>query len=474
MLSSLLRKTDNLEFQLDRRVSDMGLLAVLLIFAAIGATSGYDAALLVSGDALFPVQFWDFPPLEFRPPPSSNLFPDLLLHGVVRFAVSDPVSQKLIVGILVFIVSACVIGAYFGATALLAFLALYAVSGFGFVDSTAHFSLPFMLVVQRLAAGRRSELPVLFVLVFSDLLFLFPLAVLVLLQPMRTSLPRQIMVVSGAIACNILYAEFSVAAVQFTIVFPAFLVVALVARRLGGLRLFTIGLCFSLPLMSIFEIAPARYTIPVATALFLTLPPLRTPVLEWRGLIAPAVVVAMLVVTLDWNRFDRLRYGFACLADTLSARGIGVVAADHWSAKPLYMSVRERARPLTITQIDFDEGDIHPWMAPYSFHGAPTRYAIRYNEQCAIVGGEAKYCGQERIAPIDTVEQLCGGFDLFRYTRTVPLKNEMPPANKIESIHRNLANYVEKAVALWNRMTARHLQGNGGNRRYAGASGLAR
>ncbi len=437
------------DIRLTPRTTDVGLLAILSLYVLIGITDGYDAALLVSGDALFPVQFWDFPSLEFRPPPSSNLFPDLLLHGLVQVLVSDPVGQKIIVGIIIFSASAFAIGGYFGAAALIYFLALYAVSGFGFVDSTAHFSLPIMLVLHRLSRDRWFELPALFLIVFSDLLILFPIALLVVLEKPRAPLLRSVAVAAAAAACNILYSEFSVAAVQFAVAFPAFVAAALVARRLGVLRLFSIGLCVALPLIAVLEIAPARYAVPVAAAILLTLLPLRSFIFDWRNLVAPILIAMIFATTLDWERFDRVQNGYDCLADTLSARGIGVVAADHWSAKPLYMSAREGAIPLTITQMDFGEGDIHPWMAPYAFYGAPARHAVRDNDRCAIIGNDAKYCAQDRPAPVDAVERLCGNFELFSYASAIPATAETAPANKAEAIGRNLSAYLKKALSRW-------------------------
>src|SRR5690606_2100867 len=110
------------------------------------------------------------------------------------------------------------------------------------------------------------------------------------------------------------------------------------------------------------------------------------------------------------------------------------VAVGHWTAKPLYFAARQAGLPLTITQTDFARNASHPWMAPHSFYGEPTRYAVRDADTCTLIDPSATYCGQASVAKVENVTPICGIFELYRYETAVPEHHTARPASKIDAI----------------------------------------
>src|SRR5690606_30642799 len=96
------------------------------------------------------------------------------------------------------------------------------------------------------------------------------------------------------------------------------------------------------------------------------------------------------------------------------------VAVPHWTAKPLYFAAKNAAMTLTITQVDFARNISHPWMAPRSFYGQPTNYAVRDADTCSIIDGSDTNCGHATLAAVAETTPLCEMFDLYRYETAVP------------------------------------------------------
>lgn len=426
---------------------DAVLATVLAVLAAASLVKGFDAFEFVTGDALFSIQILDFGAFEFRPPPPNRLVPDIALHWLVNPLLPDPYLQKLAVGLLLFVVSALSVGLFRGLVAFALFGAIMVSNGFEFLVSAMHYSLPLTVLACLLARGTRLELPVLFVFVFSNPLVLLPLA-FVLVEPDTVSrhLARAA-IVAAALAVNTAYSEFSATLLQILAFFPVWYAGAWVVRRLGVGQLAIAALCVMLPLAAAAGLVDARYAVPVAASLVVVLFPARSARFDWRYLAFPVLAVAIFLATVDHTRKDRLAAAYACLADELRQRGIDTIAAGHWTAKPLYFAAKQAGLKLTIAQTDFQRNASHPWMAPHSFYGEPTRYAVRDSDTCTLIDPSATYCGQARVAAVESVTPLCGLFELYRYETPVPANHTPRPAGKADAILRNLGHYVSAVTS---------------------------
>ena len=429
----------------------MPLLALaLVLLAAFNLGRGFDAYDFVNGDTLYPIQMLDFGLLDYRPPPPNRIFPDVALHWLVQFAASEPMAQKLVVGVVLFGLTALAVGLFQGMLAFTLFAAIFVSNGFGFLVSASHYSLPLTVLIYRFAHGRRAELPLLFLLVFSNPLVLLPLA-FPLTEPaaLRRHAARAA-IVFAALAANTLYSEFSETFIQILVVFPLWYAAVWTAGRLGVARLVCLSICLLLPVGAALGLLPARYGVAVAASALLLIFPLRRPAFDWRYVAFPAATVAIFFATADWRRSDSMHAAFDCLAGELAGRGIGVVAADHWSSKPLYFAAKARDVPLTITQTDFASNTVHAWMAPHSFYGEPTEWAVRSSDTCTLIDGSATYCGQASAAQVASVEPVCGVFELYRYETPVPANHAGVPSGKWDAIGRNLDRYIGVAMRRLN------------------------
>jgi hypothetical protein len=423
--------------------------AVLAGLALYSLFYGFDASLLMTGDALYPVQMLDGSLLQYRPPLANRIFPDVATHAVLRTFVADPFTQKLVAGIALFLISAAVIGFYKGFSVFCLWMALTLSHGFGFFDSACHYSLPVTIVLFQIARPHRvlSSL-VLATIVFSDLLVLIPLAVLLLDPAERERLAEHAVVAAAAAALAIVYAEFDATVLKFTVALAAWYWVVYAATRLNLRLLLSIGVIAGLILAAATGLIYPRYTLPIAAALLMAITPVSRGPFRIAHLATAAAVVVLFLSTLDTGRLKSALADYDCVAELLPARAISTIATDHWTAKPLYFATRRRGHNLTITQTDFAEGDSLLWMASYDFYGAPTPWALKDVYNCDRIGNPGDHCGQETTAPILSRENVCGRFVLFRYSVDVPSGFEPAPASKTEAVTRRLKSYAAKAEAL--------------------------
>ena len=423
------------------------LATVLALLVLLNAGNGFDMFDFVNGDTLYPVQMLEHGWFDYRPPPPNRLFPDIFAHWLFQPLFPDPLAQKLAVGIAIFVVTFLLVGMTKGLMASALFGAVYLSNGFEVLVSASHYSLPLTVLIFMFARGGRWELPVLFGLTFCNPLVLLPLAfVLVGKAPTGVHLAR-LAAVLAALALNTAYSEFSSTFLQIMFGFPIWYAGAWVAMRLGLRNAAMAAACVVLPLAAALDIVFARYAVSVAASILLLMMPDRQGRLDWQVPLFMAGAIAIFFVSADWQRHDRVQAGYQCVVEELAARGISAIAAGHWTAKPLHFEARRQGVDLTITQTDFARNASHPWMAPHSFNGVPTQWALRDDDTCAFIDGSATYCGQATVAPVAVDERLCGMFDLYNYETTVPANYQPAPSGKLEAISRNFMHYVGVVMA---------------------------
>jgi hypothetical protein len=397
----------------------------------------------------------EVPLLEYRPPPPSRVFPDVLAHALIYPFGGDLLTQKIIAGTAIFLLSAVLIGMYKGRAAFSLYILITVCCGFGFLNTGYHYSLPLTLLLYQLARRTRADLPVLFLVVFSDVLLLMPLAMLFVQRAERHDLRRVLLTSALAFVASVWYSEFSEAIADFAIVLPVFCIVTVVANRLGLLRTLIVACCVLLPVGAMLGVVPARYGLPVAATMLLLLFETVRAELNWRHFAAPAIIIAVFLMTVDRNHLDRLEGGYRCLIGELQKNNVDAVAVEYWTARPLYYAARKSNVTLTITQTDFLENDSDAFMAPYSFYGVPTHWAVRNNDTCATFEPGPKSCNQPAAGKVLFHASVCGIFELYRYEETVPHDYLPPPRTKSESISRHLQTYVSKALSRLQRQVER-------------------
>lgn len=420
---------------------------LLLVFLGITALSiGTEAEIFANADSYYPVQQQYYSLLEYRPPPSNNLFPDVLVHSLLHPWVQEPFTQKLTAGILLFGALAIIVGTFAGFAALVLVTAIYSTTGFDFFDSTAHFSLPLCMMLILIARSRIVFYLFVFIGVFSDLLLVIPLIVFYLLSDNRREPRIDVLIILVAASLNIFYSEFSEALLKLFPVLLVFAGMAYLAKRLGVMKLFGVSLCVGLPLVASLEPIPSRYAVACSASILPLLFPVSKAHIQWRVIAWPLALSGLFLASLRTGDLQALNSRFSCLAEELQERGIGAVAVDHWTAKPLYFATLKHSSHMTFTQLDFREGDIHLWMAPHSFYGSATNWAIYSEHVCTKYTTDSKYCGQFELTTVASSIPVCETFELIEYARPVPLKQHQKPDNKLGFAIYHLKNYVNKTV----------------------------
>lgn len=432
--------------------------AIFLAGLALYASAApFDITHFVSGDALYPVHLSDYNPARYRPPPSNNFFPDIIVHFFVQLFTGTPLIEKLIAGGLIFTATAALVGYCFGQKAFYLVVLLFAGFGFQFLDTTAHYSLPLIFALILLGINTPYRIVFIALGVFSDLLILLPAAFLYARNRPKNFGGKTLMVIAAAAALNVLYSEFSAEALKFAAVFPAFCIALYAAKRLGLLVHLGWAITAALPVGAMLGLLDARYAVPVAACFALQLLGRQDPQFKASYLAVPLGMITIFVLTFDAGRYTRFETAYDCLMRELQNRNITAVAAGHWTSKPLYFAAQRSGQPLTITQVDFHDSDVHSWMAPHAFHGNPTRIAVKNLIACKRVHQNPTYCGHATAGdakPVKT-EKICAAFELVTYQNPVPRFHRAAPKNKAEAILRNLADYRSKFSALAARIWSR-------------------
>lgn len=427
---------------------DLAAILAIVILIGLGAYSffvgGFDLSRFVTGDALYPVQVQLFPILEFRPPPSNNFFPDVMVHMAIGPFIADPLWQKMVAGWVLF--TGMLVALYMAKGPLTAFavVGVLALSGFGFLDSTSHYTLPFCVLAYQLVRHRFLNAIILFLIVFSDLLMLLPLSILLIQEDERDRLLERFLIIGLAVAGNAFYGEFSESFMQIAVLAPVFFVVAFVARTLGFLRLMAIAMAVGLPIMVMMGAAEERYALAVAAAMIVVLAPNIRGSFPWLPAGFVAASLAIFTFSADAERYDLHEAQYDCLLNTLDQRGIANLAVDHWVAKPLYFAARAKKQDLMITQVDFRDNDSSNWMAPLSFAGTPTPIAVKSNTICGYIEEPNAFCTRDKVAKITSNEPICNGLELITYAQPVPIHYQPQPENKLASVIANLSAYLGK------------------------------
>lgn len=423
------------------------LLAGLAIYSLI---QPFDLSRLMTGDALYPVHMLHFPFLDFRPPPSNNLFPDVIVHAILNPFIPDPLTQKLVAGWTLLAGMVIAIGVFSGPLAALVIMALLSLTGFGAIDTTSHYTLPLCVLLYELARRSRwAQGLVLFASVFSDLLFLLPASLLVLRRGEENRLTERVIICFLAGVLNILHSEFSRVLPGIAVAVIVFWAAALAARVFRLERVMAVAVTLALAAMSVGGVEAIRYAVPVAASFALLLFVSRQPSFDWRPVAALVIAFEIFAFTVNPTHLNLLNSQYDCLLKVLKARNITVIAADHWTAKPLYFAALQRNQNLTITQMDFVKDMNDYWMAPYENSGQPTRFSFRSNTVCAdiwkLVAAPQLNCSQDTVAPVISREPICNGLELFEYDRNVPDTYIPRPTNKLQSIVNNLTEYFSRS-----------------------------
>lgn len=429
------------------RVRDGLIVLLVVIFAAWNLLYPFDLWYIMNGDTLFPVQAQYYGIFDFRPPPSSNVFPDMLLHLALAPVLPDPLWQKQAVGWLLFLGMLTLVGMRKGVPAAALIVALYTLSGFHFIDSTSHYALPALLLLYHLSRPRWLRLSMLALVVFSDVLIVLPVIVLLLEDRDDVPLWQSLLAIAlGALIGEVFYSELSASLMEIAVVAPAFAVAALIAKRLGLLPLMCVGLAIALVVGVLSGLLAARYVLPVVASFVVIYSTDRPWRWNWRLLALPAAMAAIFTTTVNAGPYfaDLARYN--CFLDALVARNITNIAADHWTAPILDIESRQRGQALTITQVDFEDNATDLWMAPYDMAGRPTRFAIRNDDVCARIANHPDYCSQLAAAPVVSVERVCDSLDLVTYDATIPANHRSRPMGKLDSLIHHIRHYLGKFV----------------------------
>lgn len=427
-------------------VATLLLALTLMLLAIFNLRHGFDMFNFVHADSLYPVQMLDFGLLEFRPPPPNRLFPDVALHWLAQPFLPDPLTQKLAVGAVLFAATLFFTAMIKGKLALALLAAILVSSGFEVLVSATHYSLPLLVLLYQAMRGRW-QVAALFALTFVNPLILLPLAFLLVDEGRASVHGWRALAVLAALALNTLYSEFSLTIVQIVALFPFWYGGVWLARRLGLQHLAAAALCVLLPLAALAGLVEARYALPVAGSVLVLTFPTRRATFDWRAPAFAVLAVAIFAATADWRRHDRLQAAYDCLAAELASRDIAVIAAGHWTAKPLYFAAKKAGLTLTIAQTDFARNISHPWMAPHAFYGERTHWAVRDDDTCSLIDPSATYCGQASMAELAETVPVCGVFDLYRYETMVPAHHVARPAGKIEAISHNFIHYAGVVAA---------------------------
>ncbi|MGB7305591.1 MAG: hypothetical protein WBD13_15050 [Burkholderiaceae bacterium] len=448
------------------RWADLIALAVLACAGlVVWLSGGVDGEQFLNADTLYPELIQHFETLHFRPPPSNNWFPDVMMHSLLHATglvdPADPFTRKLVVGVFLFVVTAFLIGLYQGVIALYAFLALQLVSAFYHFDTTAHFSLALCTLLILIARNVWLRRVLLFLGVYSDLLLLIPIIIYHCLsrgQFASDATPKSrgadITVILIAVSLNIFYSEFSQGLVMLLPVLLGFAIAADLARRWGLVWWFAIGFVTLLVVTSLVGFVPSRYGAAVASSVVVVLFWIR-PIMardpyqmkeslswSWRIPTATLVYLAVFFSLLDSAGVRQRSEQFACLATELHKRGISSVATDHWTSKPLYYGALQAATQLTISQVNFEKFRSYMWMAPYEFRGKDTQWAIRNTYACERFTTEPKYCGQASWPQLKPAEAVCNIFTLHQYEKKIPVTSGQKLSNKLDYTMHHFRHYV--------------------------------
>jgi hypothetical protein len=297
-----------------------------------------------------------------------------------------------------------------------------------------------------------ARLAVLAIGVFSEPLLLIPFAFVAwTLEPRERNAALAVGAVMLVLAT--IHSEFSVELSKFYVAIVPFYISVAIARRMGLEKAYAAVLILFFLELAAVDMLPTRYSVPVSTSLlFCLLPVRRLPgTIFGRAFAAAAplaAIVAIFLLTLDRSAYASQEADLDCMLGALHNRGIETVAVDHWTAKPLDVAAHRSGRPITITQTDFEDEDVHMWLAPLAFFGKPTPYALRNAEVCLRESGNPKYCNQDHLgkARIVSTEPLCGRFTLYRYDGTVPENYRPRPDGKLQSAALHLVEYLDKVL----------------------------
>jgi hypothetical protein len=431
--------------ELKPRHLDWCLGLLLLLVAVRGWFSPYDVADMTTADATYGIHMLEVPLLEFRPPPPNRLFPDVAVHAIVKPLGLGIVDQKIVVGIVIFLATAWLIGLYKGTGVLVAYMAITACAGFDFLNTVEHYSLPLTFLLYQICERRTLRAILLFFAVFCDLLIVLPLIVYLFEKADPADRRWLVAVANVAMIAAFLYSEFAAILVPFMAILPVAIVVAWWASRRGFLG--TLCVIAGIVLMLIALTGHhMRYTQPMLGVLLLIYTPTVIRQLDWRAIVAPVALVAIFFATYKTTIQDTLDAEYRCLADALQQRKIANIAVEYWTARPLHFEVSRRGQSLTLTVVDFNDGDTDPFMAPYDFYGAPTVWGVLNHHTCANIDSHSKHCAQQFVAEVVSREPVCRHFELFHYATPVPPRFDGRPDGKLQSLRRNFHNYVREAM----------------------------
>ncbi len=424
---------------------------VLAIYIAVGFTYPLDLANLLTGDSLYPVQMGGHSLLDYRPPPPNRLFPDVAVHALIGPWIEDPLTAKIVAGAALFSATLLAIGWFKPLPAFFIAAALMGWPGFTSLNSATHFTMPLLIILVQLASRNRFLDAAAFALAaFFNILAVLPLAILLFDGRYQNRMIVRTMAIGFGIAAAALYSDFGRAFFDLAFVLPVWFALFACAYWAKAVRplalLIGVAMLAATPLGLMYE----RYAVPVAISMLMALTPIVTPNFDWRRFALPLVLVATILVTGQTANADRMRDDFSMVARELHQRGITVVATDHWTSKPLYFAAKAAGYDIAITQTNFVENFSHAWMAPYSFVGSPTPWALRSWYSC--VGGPApndpRNCEQGSLTEIATQTELGDRFTLYRYVEAVPRHYQPPPESKVQAINRQFHHHLYRVLEL--------------------------
>ena len=244
----------------------------------------------------------DYAWLSYRPPPSNNIFPDVLLHTVVAPFIDNPLQQKVWAGAALIFISALFIGWRQGLAVVVTFFAMYATTEFYFFDTTAHFALPLCLALFLAARPQLVEAAIVVCrCVFRSVVTITPGGLLHRQAPPATRATtrldhyRRVRLQRALFGVQPFFGETNTGSARFL---PGSLHCCPVAAEYISFCL-VVSVVFTLA--TAFEWLPSRYAITTAAALILFLFPFpaRSTAADWRLLALPLAVIGIFLSQLN-------------------------------------------------------------------------------------------------------------------------------------------------------------------------------
>jgi hypothetical protein len=454
----------------DSHTFNKALLTAFCGIAALGLFSATKASFLLVSDSLYPLVLLDGPLLSFRTPPSPYLFPDVFILYAVQKFVSDPLNQMFVSGCVLLLAIFSSTWLYAGGFAAIAVLGLVlAMEPAIALQIGFHLGLIVLAVIYLSSRHEGLRIAVALMATASDPLFAILLLLIAIFDKERDRQLRwlEFAAVGAGLLIALIFNESSIQLVKLiiltSILMPCYIIInwirkfrEITLRYNLTLLILTISLLLAVSVFKISdlipEFVPDRYVVPVLAVLIIILLRGRSSVHPLAPLLYAATVAGLIgsamMIQNDPHGVTAFMQRWNCLAREVDARGIKVVAADYWIAKPFYVANRANHYDIGIAQVDFRNNVANTWIAPYSFVNEGSNVAIRDEQLCGGYGNGSEGCERENsnLPRVLMTERVCEDFTISYYGQKVPAPDHDNPVdlNKFRSLEYSLSDNYKK------------------------------